>query len=344
MGCRDARGHAMTEKDWSNIETQLLGAYHLLKASMAGNWRQPRSGFELYGASLAKSQTPRMMPGLLMFYSDVRSILRDDGATPVEAVNQRRAYGLHYRLHGNRKTGQANSGWRYERFWQGSPLVLGNAIFGLHEPTGSGDAEDIQGVFHAAANEPAITMECWSCRESPSSPVVQQRRTRKLRKAVSAIDVGQNIRSDEITEPHARSCVGPILQRAGNTKGARQWICNRTSYAPELPISENTSDPGSTELPIVTDARRAEKPIATVFMPDRQRRAAGKGRGVGACVEYPKAAAAEDIEAGPVIDWRRRGRSLVGTGGKIGRDRRSGKGRERGQREHYFLHVQFLGV
>jgi len=61
----------MTEKDWSNIETQLLRAYHLLKASMAGNWRQPRSGFELHGASLAKAQNPRMMPGLLMFYSDV---------------------------------------------------------------------------------------------------------------------------------------------------------------------------------------------------------------------------------------------------------------------------------
>jgi hypothetical protein len=35
MAYRDARGGAMTEADWSNIETQLLRAYRLLKTSVA---------------------------------------------------------------------------------------------------------------------------------------------------------------------------------------------------------------------------------------------------------------------------------------------------------------------
>jgi hypothetical protein len=36
MAYRDARGGAMTEADWSSIETQLLRAYRLLKASVDG--------------------------------------------------------------------------------------------------------------------------------------------------------------------------------------------------------------------------------------------------------------------------------------------------------------------
>jgi hypothetical protein len=37
MAYRDARAGAMTEADWSNIETQLLRAYRLLKAGVAKN-------------------------------------------------------------------------------------------------------------------------------------------------------------------------------------------------------------------------------------------------------------------------------------------------------------------
>jgi hypothetical protein len=36
MAYRDARGKIMTEADWSEIERQLLGAYRLLKAGVAG--------------------------------------------------------------------------------------------------------------------------------------------------------------------------------------------------------------------------------------------------------------------------------------------------------------------
>jgi hypothetical protein len=35
MAYRDARGQAITEQDWTNIETQLLGAYRQLKAGVA---------------------------------------------------------------------------------------------------------------------------------------------------------------------------------------------------------------------------------------------------------------------------------------------------------------------
>jgi hypothetical protein len=36
MAYRDARGRAMTDENWSDIERRLLGAYELLKASVAG--------------------------------------------------------------------------------------------------------------------------------------------------------------------------------------------------------------------------------------------------------------------------------------------------------------------
>ena len=35
MADRDARGQAITEQDWANIETQLRGAYERLKAGVA---------------------------------------------------------------------------------------------------------------------------------------------------------------------------------------------------------------------------------------------------------------------------------------------------------------------
>ena len=35
MACRDARGRAMTDADWSEIERRLLSAYRLLKLAIA---------------------------------------------------------------------------------------------------------------------------------------------------------------------------------------------------------------------------------------------------------------------------------------------------------------------
>ena len=36
MAYRDARGSSITERDWSDIEPQLLRAYELLKAGVTG--------------------------------------------------------------------------------------------------------------------------------------------------------------------------------------------------------------------------------------------------------------------------------------------------------------------
>ena len=39
------------------------------------------------------------------------------------------------------------------------PVVKGRAIFGLHEPARRRDAEDVQVVLDAAADEPAVAVE-----------------------------------------------------------------------------------------------------------------------------------------------------------------------------------------
>src|SRR5258705_12373995 len=149
-------------------------------------------------------------------------------------------------------------------------------------------------------------MERGCRRYSQGTCVAQQRRARELSIAVAAVDIRIDVRGDEVAYANAGRRIGPILQLAGSAKGAQQWICKRTLYATELAVGKNTSNPRTAELPIVTDAHRAEIPIATVFMSDRQWRAAGKARFEIVRVEHAMAATAEDVEAGPVIDGRHR--------------------------------------
>src|SRR5260370_21623900 len=91
-----------------------------------------------------------------MLLSGRRSVLRDQRATPVEAVDQRRADGLHPRLEGNCSAGKSASD---KGLRTGNAVIKRRAIFGLHEPAGSCNAEEVQAVFDAAANEEAVPVE-----------------------------------------------------------------------------------------------------------------------------------------------------------------------------------------
>src|SRR5450756_1783195 len=96
------------------------------------------------------------MPGLLSSQVERRSVLRDQRAGPVEAIDQRGADGLRPRLEGWCKARKPtpDKGLR-----KGDAVIECRAIFGLHEPAGRRDAEDVQVVFDAAANEEAVTRE-----------------------------------------------------------------------------------------------------------------------------------------------------------------------------------------
>src|SRR4051812_21067699 len=99
-------------------------------------------------------KSPGQCRGFLDEWIKPSSVAR---ATRVEAVDQRGADGLHPRLEGScesvRKTG------RYRGFRKRDPIIEGRTIFGLHEPARRGDAEKVQAVFDAAADEPTVTME-----------------------------------------------------------------------------------------------------------------------------------------------------------------------------------------
>src|SRR5260370_31205664 len=94
-------------------------------------------------------------------------------------------------------------------------------------------------------------------------------------------------------------------------------MCDRAFDAAELPVSKNARNPGTAELPVVTDAHRAEIAVAADFLTEGQGRITGKVRDVSVGVEHAITATAEDVEAGPVIG-RRHHRSL-------GRDGRPGR-------------------
>ena len=64
MAYRDARGQAMTDQDWTEIECRLRRAYWSLKAAVAASKPVMHAGRIGY-ALLASTKKPRTMPGLL---------------------------------------------------------------------------------------------------------------------------------------------------------------------------------------------------------------------------------------------------------------------------------------
>ena len=63
MAYRDARGQAMTDPDWSEIECRLRRAYRSLQAAVAGGGREGNAVQKI--ANMRTQKKPRTMPGLL---------------------------------------------------------------------------------------------------------------------------------------------------------------------------------------------------------------------------------------------------------------------------------------
>src|SRR5713101_5006183 len=276
----------------------------------------------------APTKKPRTMPGLLYYRNlNARSVLRDHRATPVEAVDQRRADGLHDGLEvdvvENRQPRSV------AQLANRNPLILGHAIFGLHEPAGAKHAKHVERVFNAAAHEPAVTIETFGMRtERGTRSGIDQGCARPVGTAVAAVDVGENVRRDEVADAHTGSPAGPQLFL---TDGEGILVLDRTLDAAELAVTEDAGDPRSPELPIITGAYRAEVTPATLPLLNAEHANTGNGvRSEGVSFPEAIAATAEDVETGPIID---RCRWLIhgGLAGQIGCKSRTGKRRDRGQ-------------
>src|SRR6266852_2141412 len=84
--------------------------------------------------------------GALTFDREIRSVLRDDRTGPVEAVDQRGRD----RLVPAVGTDAVDAGRQVGRVGDlipGLRIVEGRAVFGLHEPAGRRDTEDVQAVL-----------------------------------------------------------------------------------------------------------------------------------------------------------------------------------------------------
>ncbi len=90
--------------------------------------------------------------GFLLLNLGRRSV--PHGATPVKAIDQRRADGLYPRLEGNCGSWQCGPDLRKR-----DAIIEGRAVLRLHKPPRRRNAKVVQAVFKTAANEPAITSE-----------------------------------------------------------------------------------------------------------------------------------------------------------------------------------------
>ena len=179
-------------------------------------------------------------------------------------------------------------------------VKIGRTIFGLHEPAGSVDSEEVQVVLDAAADEPALGIEAVSVQARRGAGVgAQQGAARPVGPGVTAVDVGQNVRSDQIAKT---STGGPSCVHLGGadepTANAR--IPDVALQAAERTVAEDTEHPRRAALPIIAGTHGAEPAISA------RPGVGADDAGAVAVLSTPPladqmtaAAAAENVEASP---------------------------------------------
>ena len=149
--------------------------------------------------------------------------------------------------------------------------------------------------------------------------------------AVTAIHIGEDVRGHQIADPHARR---PSILHLYRSSYCIERILNGAPQAAELPVAEDTDDPGRINLPVVAGTDRPEPAVSALLLIDAEGHARERVPGEGASIPEAAADAAENVETGPVIN-RRHGRRSFGVrpGCKIGRQGRSGESRCRDESE-----------
>jgi hypothetical protein len=130
------------------------------------------------------------MPGLLRcFFEEINTWPGSERhPTPVEAVDQRCADGLHERSEGDVEASRQVSA--IDPFLKILAVKPGRTIFRLHEPAGSVDPEEVQVVLDATAHEPALGIEAVGVQPHRGAGVgAQQGAARPVRPGVAAVDV-----------------------------------------------------------------------------------------------------------------------------------------------------------
>src|SRR5207237_6457273 len=116
-------------------------------------------------------------------------------------------------------------------------------------------------------------------------------------------------------------------------------IMNAAPQAAELAIAEDTDHPGRIDLPVIAGTDGSEPSVATLGLMDAEGCARRCGPGKGICIPEAAANAAEDVEAGPIINGRHRRWSFgIGPGCEVGRRGRSGESRCRDESKQKLLH------
>src|SRR3984893_6603674 len=136
-----------------------------------------------------------------------------------------------------------------------------------------------------------------------------------MRTGVTAVHVGEDVRSHQIADPRTRRPGVLHLYRSGQIC---ERILNGALEAAKLTVREEAKDPGAVELPIITETARSEPAVAALPLTDAERRARSGDPAAGIRVPDAAAGAAEDVEAGPARQRGRRGGLGVGARCHIG--------------------------
>src|SRR4051812_49608693 len=123
------------------------------------------------------------------------SVLGDDRTGPVEAVDQRSRDRLVPAVGADALSRQSVAAVGQDV--RGLGVVEGRTILGLHEPAGRLDAEDVQVVLDAAADEPAIAVVAVEIDTGGHAGQGHEVGLGEVSAPRTAVDVGENVRNDQ---------------------------------------------------------------------------------------------------------------------------------------------------
>src|SRR5450432_2811655 len=160
-----------------------------------------------------------------------------------------------------------------------------------------------------------------------------------MRSGIAAVDIGIDIRRNQVAETDARGPSILHLDRAGEEEAL---ILECSAQTAELTVCKDAGYPAAVELPVVAGAYGTEPAVTTHTLIDRKGWTAWKDLSVAVSIPDAATRTAEDIETGPARRHHR-GRSLrICASGKVGRVGRSDQCGHRRESEQNLFHLVVL--
>ncbi len=152
---------------------------------------------------------------------------------------------------------------------RGLVVVVGRAVFGLHEPAGGAECRRCPGCSRrrrrrtSPCGVEAVGMQA----RRPTANSAGQGRARPIPSRLAGIDVGEHVRGYQIAEARTRS---PRILQLHRCQSSPARSAMMPLHAAKLAIAENAEHPPAVDLPVITRTDGTEPTVATLALFDAE--------------------------------------------------------------------------